>query len=265
MTTSTPVPGTAFTERTVEADGFTIKYFQAGVGDPVVYIHGGYGPRFSLALDSLADRFRVILLEIPGFGDQPNDRHQTFADLAATIDAATRALGLDAYRLVGTSFGGAVALHVALDYPERVTALVLEAPAVFREGENAAPGMSLEEMRGRLRRYPERVPAFEPPDPAMMGRAWPMAMRLLEAADEEQIAARLPQCPVRTLVVFGDDDGILPPQNGRKLARLMPNGTYVLLDEAAHDIQGDRPEAFAELAGDFLTGGLAAPLPEQAL
>lgn len=266
MTTSTTAPGTAFTERAVEADGFTIRYFEAGEGEPLVVLHGAGGPRFSLALDILANRFRVILFEMPGFGEEPNDRHQTLADMAATIDAATEALGLDTYHLLGTSFGGAVAVHVALDSPQRLATLVLEAPATFRIGSTPpGPNMSPDDMRRAFRRHPERVPAWELPDPAMMARLWPLTGRLIGPTPEydEQLAGRLAECPVRTLVVFGDDDGITPAHNGRHFRRLMPNCSYVLVHQAAHDIQADRPEAFADLVGDFLARGWAFLLSEE--
>src|SRR5262245_19772016 len=106
MTTAPTAPAALFTEGAVEADGFTIRYFEAGEGDPLVVLHGAGGLQFSPALDLLAGRLRVILLEMPGFGDQPNDRHNSLAELAATIHLATRALGLDRFHLLGHSFGG---------------------------------------------------------------------------------------------------------------------------------------------------------------
>src|SRR4051794_26447175 len=124
MTTAPAIPGANFTEDTVEADGFTIRYFESGEGATLVVLHGAGGPQFSPALDLLTRQYRVILIEMPGFGDQPNDRHQSLAELANTIDAATRQLGLESYHLLGTSLGGFVSTHIALDHPERLLSLV---------------------------------------------------------------------------------------------------------------------------------------------
>ncbi|WP_460062509.1 alpha/beta fold hydrolase [Streptomyces sp. YKOK-I1] len=267
MTTATTTePGTGFTTHSVEADGFTVRYHEAGEGVPLVVLHGAGGPALSFALDLLAERFRVLLLEMPGFGEQPNDRHRSLAEMAATVDAVTAALGLDAYHLLGTSFGGAVATFLALEHPQRLVSLVLEAPATFREGETRpSPDLPPDEMRRMFRRNPERVPAWRPPDPAGMARSWPLVGRLLGALPhrDERVVARLAECQVRTLVVYGDCDGVIPPENGRTFKAAMPNCNFVLIHRAAHDAQADRPEAFADLVGDFLSRGWAFLLPEE--
>jgi pimeloyl-ACP methyl ester carboxylesterase len=115
--TSTAVssaPGAAFAEHSVTADGFTIRYWQAGAGEPLVVLHGAGGPRFTVALDLLAADRRVILVELPGWGAEPNDRTQTLAELAGTVAAAVAAMGIERYHLLGTSLGGAVATRLAL-------------------------------------------------------------------------------------------------------------------------------------------------------
>ena len=258
-------PGADYTEGTVEVQGFTVRYFEAGEGEPLAVLHGAGGPQFSRALDLLARQRRVVLLEMPGFGDQANDVHQAPAELAEAVAEAFAAIGVDRYHLLGTSFGGGIALHVALAHPDRVVSLVLEAPAAFREGATSPAAIPPEDMVRRFRVHPERVPAFTPPDPAVMARTWPLVERLLGSRPEfdQELADRLPEVAVRTLVLFGDRDGIIPAENGRTFRRLMPNCSYILVHDAAHDIQGDRPEAFAETAGDFLARGWQFLLPEQ--
>ena len=272
MTTSTSpgttdvVPGAGFTEATVEIQGFTVRAFQAGEGgDPLAVLHGAGGARLSAALDLLAQQRRVILLEMPGFGDQPNDVHTTPAELAEAAAQAFAALGVERYHLLGTSFGGAIALHLTLAHPDRVISLVLEAPAAFREGATSPADIPPEDMLRRFRTHPERVPAFTPPDPATMARTWPLVERLLATRPEfdQELADQLPDVAVRTLVLFGDRDGVVPAENGRTYRRLMPNCSYVLVHDAAHDIQGDRAGAFADVVGDFLTRGWQFLLPEQ--
>jgi pimeloyl-ACP methyl ester carboxylesterase len=272
MTTSTSpgttdvAPGAGFTETTVEIQGFTVRAFQAGEGgDPLAVLHGAGGARLSAALDLLAQQRRVILLEMPGFGDQPNDVHTTPAELAEAAAQAFAALGVERYHLLGTSFGGAIALHLTLAHPDRVISLVLEAPAAFREGATSPADIPPEDMLRRFRTHPERVPAFTPPDPATMARTWPLVERLLATRPEfdQELADQLPDVAVRTLVLFGDRDGVVPAENGRTYRRLMPNCSYVLVHDAAHDIQGDRAEAFADVVGDFLTRGWQFLLPEQ--
>lgn len=270
MTTSTTTldgsaPGAAFGEGTVQIEGFAVRYFTAGDGEPVVVLHGAGGPRFSVPLDRFARTRRVILMELPGFGEQVNDVHASQAELAEAAAQAVAAIGLDRYHVLGTSFGGAIALHLALAHPDRLISLVLESPAAFREGATPPVDLSPEEMISRFRAHPERLPAFTPPDPESMARSWPVVERLLASRPDfdADLAERLPECMVRTLVVFGDRDGIIPPANGRTYRRLMPNCSLIFVHDAAHDIQADRAEAFTDLIEDFLNRGWQFLLPEE--
>src|SRR5207244_6309470 len=105
-----PVPE-AFREGFVEADGFHIRYAEAGAGAPLVHLHGAGGLRLSPAHDLLARQFRVIAFEMPGFGASPeNTRTATMAELALTMADAAAALGLDQYNLWGISTGCDAAL-----------------------------------------------------------------------------------------------------------------------------------------------------------
>ena len=263
-TTADPV-GANFEEHSVVVDGLAIRYYQAGEGDPLIVLHGAGGLRFSRALDLLAQDRLVVCVEMPGWGKQSDYHCETLEQLATTVAAAVAAIGIDRYDLLGTSLGGAVATQLALDYPERVRSLVLAAPATFRVGATLmAPGASPETMLRRFRVHPERTPAFELPNPEAVAQRWPMINRLLASRPEydDEVAARLPSCHVPTLVVFGDRDGIVPAENGRTFRRLMPNCTYLLIHDAAHDIQGDRPEAFAETVSDFLRRGILFLIPE---
>jgi pimeloyl-ACP methyl ester carboxylesterase len=262
--TNTSAPGAGFAEHSVSADGFTIRYFEAGQGEPLIVVHGAGGPRFTIALDLLATDRRVILVEMPGWGAEPNTRTQTLLDMAETVAAAVAAIGVERYHLLGTSLGGAVATRLALAHPDRLISLVLEAPATFRVGATPpGPDVPPEQFVRAFRVHPERVPTPEPPDPAAMARYWPLVDRILASTPDydEEVAALLPQCQVRALVMFGDQDGVIPPANGRIFRQLMANCSYQLLYQAAHDIQGDRAEAFADLVGDFLDRGLLFLLP----
>jgi len=68
--------GQDFQERYVDADGFRIRYLEAGYGDALVCIHGAGGLRLSRAHDLLSNEFRVIVFEVPGFGESPVPRRR---------------------------------------------------------------------------------------------------------------------------------------------------------------------------------------------
>jgi pimeloyl-ACP methyl ester carboxylesterase len=255
--------GGTFVEHVVEADGFRIRYDEAGSGDPVVMLHGAGGPKHTLAQDRLAEIYRVLTFEMPGWGSsEPNTRTNSLEELAETMAAAVEALGIEQYHLLGHSLGGAVAVLLAIAHPNRVRHLVLEAPATFRVGAVPRPEDPEERIRC-FRAHPERPPAFTPPGPEHRAKTGPLIQKLLDRPlYDEHIAARLESLETPTLVLFGTKDGITNPENGRTYKKLMPNATYVLVYDAAHLIQQDRPEAFADVTTDFLERGLAFLVPE---
>ena len=254
---SAPRPGAAFREGHVEADGFRIRYLEAGQGPPLVHIHGAGGLHLTPAHDLLSRRFRVIALEMPGFGRSPETtRTETMPEMAATVAAAIAALDLGPVNLLGTSLGATAALWLALQRPERVLALVLEGPAAIRPPigpEGVAPPSGVaEEMAPRLHAHPERLAAIALPDPETWARTQPLVQRLRGSDRDADLEGRLPALATPTLVLFGTRDGIVPPEMGRRYKELLPNSHLVLVYDAAHAIAADRPEAFAEVVEDFL-------------
>src|SRR5947208_3617332 len=102
--------GEAFREGHIDADGFHLRYRAAGEGPPLVGLHGSGGLRVSRSHELLADKYRVILFEVPGFGQSPvNESSTSVQDVARTMGAAAAALGLDRFILMGTSFGSKLA------------------------------------------------------------------------------------------------------------------------------------------------------------
>ncbi len=253
--TAVRAPGAAFVERSIDAAGFTLRYLEAGSGAAVLCLPGAGGPKLTFALDMLAERFRVIVLELPGWGAQANDVAD-FDGLAAQVAEVATALGLERFHLMGTSLGGACALHFVTLFADRVESLVLEAPAKFRESSTDPSQLAPDAFARAFRSHPERVPQMTPPDPAFMARVWPTVMRLMGDGSVDGLADRLAEVPTRTLILFGRDDGIINPINGRTLRRLMRNSSLQFVFDAAHDIQSDRPEAFADVVGDFLDRGM---------
>ena len=144
-----------FREDFVEADGFRIRYRESGSGPVLVHLHGAGGPRLTRAHDLLRRQFRIIAFEMPGFGQSAeNTRTRNMPELAETMAKAADALGLDRFNLMGTSFGGRIALWLAAQHPERVQGLVLESPAAIRPEGARPPAGPPEEMARRLYGHP---------------------------------------------------------------------------------------------------------------
>jgi pimeloyl-ACP methyl ester carboxylesterase len=242
-----------FNESFVEADGFRIRYMEAGQGKPLLHLHGAGGMRLTPAHDLLSRQFRVVAFEMPGFGGSPeNLRTRDMPELASTMAKAAGNLGLDTFNLIGTSFGGKTALWLALQQPERVSALVLEAPAAIRPQGSQPPLGSPEEMARRLYAHPERLAALTLPDPAIQTKTRELVQRLRGPDRDPELEGELPNLPTPTLVLFGTLDSVIPPEMGHLYKELIPNSHLVFVYDAGHAISTERPEAFSEVVADFL-------------
>jgi pimeloyl-ACP methyl ester carboxylesterase len=249
----TAAPGTVFTEGFVEADGFRIRFMEAGHGTPIVHLHGAGGLRLTPGHDLLRQHRRVVAFEMPGFGlSRENTRTRTMAELAGTMAAAVSNLGIDKFNLMGTSFGAKVALWLAVKQPERVESLVLEAPAAIRPTGSEPTSGSPEEMARRLYAHPERLAPLPIPDPAIEAKTRALVARLRGLDRDADLEAQMRRLPTPTLVLFGTLDRVIPPEMGRFYKELLPNCHLVFVYDAGHAISSERPEAFTEVTVDFL-------------
>jgi pimeloyl-ACP methyl ester carboxylesterase len=242
---------TAFTDRRIQADGFAIRYAEAGEGPALVCFHGAGGLRLSPGHELLAGRHRVIALEAPGFGNSAaNERSQTMTELAATMRAAIDALGVGQFNLWGTSFGGRLALHLAVGLGERererLDSLVLVSPAAILIGPRVPATLE------RLYVHPERRPTDGPPAPEINAKQVALVDRLIASPRDPELEAAMRELTVPTLVLFGSADEMTPPELGRHYRELLPQCQFVIVYDAGHAIDGDRPEAFAAIVTDFI-------------
>lgn len=240
-----------FTERFVAADGFDVRYLEGGDGTPLVCFHGAGGLRLSRGHELLAERHRVIAFELPGFGGSPvNERSGSMTELAATMGAAISSLGLERFALWGISFGGKLALELAVQAPERLEALVLASPAAIRQGSARLPRGA--EILGLLFAHPERRLDKTPVSPEIDAKQRELAERLIGPPRDSELEAAMHELHVPTLVLFGTEDRLTPPELGRHYREILPDCHFVIVYDAAHAIYDDRPEAFAAIVADFV-------------
>jgi pimeloyl-ACP methyl ester carboxylesterase len=245
--------GSAFRAGFVEADGFRIRYMEAGQGTPLIHLHGAGGLRLTRGHDLLSRHHRVIAFEMPGFGQSAaNTRTESMAGLAETMAAAAAAMGIERCNLWGTSFGGKVALWLAAQYPERLLGLVLEAPAAIWPAGMQPPSGTPDEIARRLYAHPDRVAPLPAVDPAVAAQTRTLTQRLRGPDRDAALEARMRDLTTPTLVLFGTLDQVIPPEMGRFYKQLIPNGHLVFVYDAGHAISTERPEAFAEVTHDFL-------------
>jgi len=246
--------GEAFRDAYVEVDGFRMRYSEGGSGAVLVCLHGGGGLRLAPAHDILARDHRVIAFEMPGFGASPeNTRSASIEDLARTMNNAVSALKIERHSLMGTSFGSKVALWMALLRPELVDTIVLISPAAIRAQQGPVPThVTPEEAAKLLYAHPERQPKTPPPPRELVAKHAALTSRLLGPPRDGPFEARLATLPHPVLALFGTSDRVTPPEGAHLFREILPNCNIVMVYDAAHAIDADRPEALASEVGDFL-------------
>lgn len=273
-------------QRLVRVGARDIAVTERGAGEAVVLLHGG-GPgasgmsNYARNVDALAQRFRVIVPDLPGYGRSSKDIDQSdpFGDLAGAVRGLLDALGIDRAHLVGNSYGGAAALRLTLDRPDRIGRLVLMGPGgIGTTRRPPTPGLK------RLLAYyggegPTRakLERFIRDDLVHDGTAVPAGMieeRYQASIDPEVVAnpplrrpaglrtllrmdllrdKRLSRAATPTLVLWGADDKVNRPSGGLLLAERMPRCDLYLVAGTGHWVQWERPELFNSLTAAFLS------------
>lgn len=130
---------TAIAYRTVDVDGFSVFYREAGAPDApkLLLLHGfpSAGHMFRDLIPLLADRFHILAPDLPGFGNSAMPgRGHTFDRLADTIDRFTEIVGFARYALYVFDYGAPTGFRLAVRHPERITAIISQNGNAYEEG-----------------------------------------------------------------------------------------------------------------------------------
>lgn len=264
--------------KTLLAAGHQTNYHESGVGAPLFLLHGS-GPgvsgwsNWAKTMPEFADKWRVIVPDIAGFGFT-EFKEGTKYDIKLWVNhlvGIMDALDIEKASFIGNSFGGAVAIGLAVFAPERVEKLVLlGTPAGEFEQTLGLRGAweyepSLENMRALMEHFPYdknfitealvearyqasvRPGAQEAlrkliPQPNQEG---PTIVRGFPASALEKITAP-------TLVVHGREDRVVPPQCGLLIANTVPNADLHLFGQCGHWVQSEQAQRFVTLVRSFL-------------
>ena len=261
----------------ISAAGIQTNYHDVGQGEPVLLIHGS-GPGVSawanwrLSLPALSQHFRVIAPDMAGFGfsERPADYQYSMENWVAQAVGLLDALNLAKASVVGNSFGGALALALAICHPERVNKLVLMGsvgvPFKITEGLDRVWGYqpSLEAMKGLLDifaynralvtdelaelRYQASIrPGFQESFAAMFPaprQRWVDAMSS-PLADIRALVHH-------TLIIHGRDDQVIPLQNAYDLVDLIEHSELHVFGQCGHWTQIEHAQSFNRLVAEFL-------------
>jgi pimeloyl-ACP methyl ester carboxylesterase len=244
----------AYKEDHVEVDGFRIRYWESGPLQPAgtVVMLEGMTWGLSTLRDTLAQKYRVMALELPGCGVSPvNTRSQSVQELAHTVTQAAAQVVPETYTLIGTSFSAHVALWQTLQAPDKVETLVLIAPTALLPvaGSLAA---TPEETARRLFAHPEKARALTPIDLTIIAKEQALVQRLTSGKHDAEAERRLGEIPCATLVLFGSEDKMVAPEAARLYRAHIPNSNIAFVYDAGHLIEAERPEALVNAVSDYV-------------
>ncbi len=257
---------------TTENDGTGIYWRQEGAGELLLLVQGlgVTSEMWYRVVPRLAIRYRVIVFDNRGVGgsDAPAGPYAIAtmaADAAAVLDAA----GVEAAHVFGLSMGGMIAQELVLQRPERVRSLILGCTGCGgRQAVPAAP-----EVIGVLMAQPTMAPEeglsamarylYDPATPrdrieedlAVCLRTLPTAssyVAQLQGVIAYRSYSRLGTIKAPTLIIHGEHDQLVPPENGKVLADAIPGARLVMLADAGHVFITDQTDAACEAILSFL-------------
>jgi len=232
-----------------------------GRGETVVCLHcsGGNGAMFAELLEALAASHSPLALDLPGHGRSGGlDSLGSIETMAGFVRAFLARWGIARPVLLGHSMGGAVALRLALDEPDRVRALVLVASGARFRG--AALPLIRRVVEGKARR-PFFRDAYAPDaSPDVLRRGFLEDLKTdprtlagdLEACRAFDAEKELERVAAPTLVVIGEHEDAEQRARGELLAARIPGARLVSLPGAAHMVPLEKPAALAHAVADFL-------------
>ena len=250
----------------------SVNAAEFGNGRPLVLFHSLLSDRasFDRIGPELANSFRVIVLELPGFGRS----HAVEGDLAAIADrmaAATREVAHgDKPVVLGNGYGAFVALQMVIRHPELAARLVLAdggaafsepGRAAFRNMAAAAAGKGLEAITEvAMRRL--FAPEFQQANPELMANRRAAFLRtnpdVFRAACTAlaglDLRSELPKVRIPVLVLVGEQDEATPVDMARELAAGLLDARLVILKGCAHVPQLQAPTEFLAAARELMTG-----------
>lgn len=250
-----------------------------GAGYPLVLLHGFPLHRgiWKGQLDPFSVGHRVIAFDLPGYGQASTLRApETIESLSAVVDSSTHVIASPPSVVVGHSLGGYVALHKYADHPERVRALVLSNTRAEPDSDEAAAkryatiarlrqegpgGFAVETARNLLSPANAGNPDIFP-TVLQIVRSAPvpsMISSLVALANRPDFTALLSEIQVPTLVIWGEEDRLIPPSETKKLVDGIPGAKGVGIPGTGHLPFLENPSAFNQAVREFLES-----LPEPA-
>ena len=259
---------------------FEFSYLEGGSGETLLLVHGFGADKdnFTRIARYLVGRFRVIAVDLPGFGASTRlpEAGYSIPDQAMRLHAVVEHLRLDSFHLGGSSMGGAIAIDYAARHPARVKSLWLLAPGGVmsasesemiaeyrRHGRSLLVANVPQEFRRILDLTMHRRPFFPPSLKRVLASRAARDASLHTRIFEEMVNSppseeRGREVTAPALIVWGREDRVLDMSGAAILAAAMPSATARVMDDVGHLPMIEAPRATAEDYIRFVEG-LARP------
>ncbi len=257
-------------ERTVEVQGIATHLFEAGpaTAPALLYLHGTSLGNLWLDYHTLLARdFHVFAPDIPGFGltDRP-DWMRTMDDYVLYLRDLLDTLGIEQAHVVGHSLGGWMAAELAVWYPQRVSKLVLSNAAGIRVKGSPIADLFAMNPQELVAACFDDLAAAMPLMPAEMNNAYliqmykersTLASLAWNPSYDPKLARRLQRVDCPTLVIWGENDRLIPAVYGTTFQSLIPGSQLVTLTGTGHMPMFEQAADWARHIGNFLQEGRA--------
>jgi len=254
------------TERTVTVQGIATHMFEAGppTAPPLLYLHGTYLGNLWLDYhNTLAQNFHVFAPDTPGFGltERP-DWMRDMSDYILFFRDLLDELELDRPMLVGHSLGGWMAAEVAVWYPERVKKLVLSNAVGIRVKGTPIADLFAMNVQELIAASFDNPMAALPLMPAEFNTEYLLLQysQLTTLASlawnpnyDPKLERRLASVKCPTLVIWGQNDRLIPPAYGEAYHRLIANSELVILEGTSHMPMFEKHEEWSRIICQFLS------------
>lgn len=256
-------------EEIVDVAGRQTVLRHGGAGPTFVYLHSTLGESFLWLpfFKTWAKQFRVLVPTHPGFGKSEGfDQIDTIEDMAFHYVELFDALGLEEVILGGVSLGGWIAAEFACRWPERVKKLwIADAPGMWVE-DQPLPDIfrwvnDRDKMRDLLFHDPHGAMASmiirDNPDEQQMLSAYQsltvLARLVWERPYDPKLPARLHRVKCPTLLLWGENDKLIPPAYGRAYHQHLPHAEFKMIPACGHLGMFEKEGEFVKAVQDFVT------------
>ena len=266
MTTSASEPGVDVRSERLQVGAGEIRLLRAGSGPALLFLHAAGGGGWTPFLDGLSRHFDVLAPDHPGFDEsEQTDEMEGVDDLVYHYLRLLDQLGIEQAVVVGASLGGWIAAELAVHSPHRVAKLVLLSPAGLRMPD--APPADLfivppERIVPTLFHDPAAAEGLFPAEPSVddIMRIYRNNTAFARYAwrpflNDPKLERRLYRITSPTLVVWPDDDKVIPRAHAERYVERIADARLEVIDDCGHALYGEKPEEIAAAVLAFANGG----------